>query len=116
MEMELILKRFPEKNGVPGNNTLLIFAADHGEMMGSLGRMAKSVIYDESFSIPFILRYPGRMKTGVNDLMLGATDIMPTLLGLLGIEEGLPETGKGKGYSQGILTGKCKKVKNPVSQ
>ena len=43
------------------DNTILIFAADHGEMMGSHGRMAKSVIYDASFSIPFIVRYPGHL-------------------------------------------------------
>lgn len=98
------------------DNTILIFAADHGEMMGSHGRMAKSVIYDESFSIPFIVRYPGHLKPGVNNLMLGATDIMPTLLGMMNLTDRLPETVKGKDYSEGILTGKYKKVKKPVSQ
>ncbi len=98
------------------DNTILIFAADHGEMMGSHGRMAKSVIYDESFSIPFIVRYPGHLKPGVNNLMLGATDIMPTLLGMMNLADRLPETVKGKDYSEGILTGKYKKVKKPVSQ
>lgn len=93
-----------------------MFAADHGEMMGSHGRMAKSVIYDESFSIPFFIRYPEKLKPGVNDLMLGATDIMPTLLGMMNLENKLPETVKGKNYSQGILTGKYGKVKKPVSQ
>ena len=85
-------------------------------MMGSHGRMAKSVIYDESFSIPFFIRYPEKLKPGVNDLMLGATDIMPTLLGMMNLENKLPETVKGKNYSQGILTGKYGKVKKPVSQ
>ena len=98
------------------DNTILVFAADHGEMMGSHGRMAKSVIYDESFSIPFFIRYPEKLKPGVNDLMLGATDIMPTLLGMMNLENKLPETVKGKNYSQGILTGKYGKVKKPVSQ
>ena len=98
------------------DNTILIFAADHGEMMGSHGRMAKSVIYDASFSIPFIVRYPGHLKPGVNNLMLGATDIMPTLLGMMNLADRLPETVKGKDYSEGILTGKYKKVKKPVSQ
>ena len=98
------------------DNTILIFTADHGEMMGSHGRMAKSGIYDESFSIPFFIRYPGQLKPGVNDLMLGATDIMPTLLGMMNLGDQLPETVKGKDYSQGILTGKYRKVKKPVSQ
>lgn len=98
------------------DNTILVFAADHGEMMGSHGRMAKSVIYDESFSIPFFIRYPEKLKPGVNDLMLGATDIMPTLLGMMNLENKLPETVKGENYSQGILTGKYGKVKKPVSQ
>lgn len=48
--------------------------------------------------------------------MLGATDIMPTLLGMMNLGDQLPETVKGKDYSQGILTGKYRKVKKPVSQ
>ena len=46
--------------------------------------------------------------------MLGATDIMPTLLGMMNLADRLPETVKGKDYSEGILTGKYKKVKKPV--
>lgn len=98
------------------DNTVLVFAADHGEMMGSHGRMYKSVMYDESFSIPFIVRYPAKLKPGVNNLMLAATDIMPTLLGMLSLSHCLPETVKGRDYSQGILTGRYTKVKKPVSQ
>lgn len=97
------------------DNTILIFAADHGEMMGSHGRMAKGVIYDEAFSIPFFVRYPSRLKPGVNDLMIGATDIMPTLLGMMNLDHHLPATVKGKNYAQGILTGKFGKVKKPVT-
>lgn len=97
------------------DNTILVFAADHGEMMGSHGRMAKGVIYDEAFAIPFFVRYPNKLKPQVNDLMLGATDIMPTMLGMMNLGDKLPETVKGKDYSQGILTGKFKKVKKPIS-
>ena len=97
-------------------HTVVVFAADHGEMMGSHGRMAKSVIYDESFAIPFFIRYPQRLKPGVNDLMLGATDVMPTLLGMLNLSDRLPATVMGTDYSEGILTGTYKKVKKPCSQ
>ena len=43
---------------------------DHGEMMGSHGRMQKVVWYEESFRIPFIIRWPEKMKPGKNDLHL----------------------------------------------
>lgn len=112
-EIGRVLKALDEE-GLTGN-TILVFAADHGEMMGSHGRMAKGVIYDEAFAIPFFVRYPNKLKPQVNDLMLGATDIMPTMLGMMNLGDKLPETVKGKDYSQGILTGKFKKVKKPIS-
>lgn len=31
-------------------------------MMGSHGRMAKGVIYDEALLVPFIMRYPAQLK------------------------------------------------------
>jgi arylsulfatase A-like enzyme len=35
--------------------------------------------------VPFLLRYPGRVKGGRYDFPLSAIDIMPTLLGLAGV-------------------------------
>ena len=87
------------------DNTLVVFTSDHGEMLGSHGMMGKGVMYDESFLVPFILRYPHRLNPGVCDLMLGATDLMPTVLGLLGLGDKLPATAVGTDYSQGILNG-----------
>ena len=112
-EIGRVLKTLDEEG--LSQNTLLIFASDHGEMMGSHGRMAKSVIYDESFRIPFIIRYPGKIEPQINDLMFGAPDIMPTILGMMGLSDKLPKTVKGTDYSEGILTGKFTKPPKPVS-
>ncbi len=46
------LMAFLEKEGL-SENTIVVFTSDHGEMMGSHGRYAKSVWYDESIGIPF---------------------------------------------------------------
>lgn len=93
------------------NNTIVVFTSDHGEMMGSHGLTGKSVIYDESFLVPFILKYPGKLRHRVDDLMLGSVDIMPTMLGLVGLEDKIPSTVMGYDYSDGILTGKYVKNK-----
>lgn len=84
-------------------NTIVVFTADHGEMMGSHGRMAKSVIYDESFLIPFMVRYPQHLKPGVEDLQLGRVDVMPTLLGMMGLKGKTPEAVRGVDYSGTLL-------------
>lgn len=98
------------------DNTIVVFAADHGEMMGSHGLMQKSVAYEEALMIPFILRYPNKLRPQFNtSLMFGAVDIMPTLLGLLGLADDIPATVMGTDYSEGILTGNYGKKGKPVS-
>lgn len=97
------------------DNIIVVFTSDHGEMMGSHGRMQKSVFYDESFLVPFIIRYPGRLSPRVDDLMFGSADIMPTMLGLMGMSDKIPETVMGFDYSDGLLTGEYKKNKKPES-
>lgn len=96
-------------------NTIVVFTSDHGEMMGSHGLMGKAVIYDESFLIPFMIRFPQRLKPRVEDLLLGRVDVMPTLLGMLGLKDKVPETVRGVDYSSELLTGRFKGAAKPRS-
>src|SRR5439155_27289766 len=38
--------------------TILVFTADHGDMLGSHGMMKKQKPFDESVRVPFLLRWP----------------------------------------------------------
>lgn len=68
-------------------NTLLVFTSDHGDMLGSHGRTHKEQPWEESLLIPLIMRWPARLGNGqVVDTLVGIVDLMPTLLGLAGIE------------------------------
>lgn len=96
-------------------NTIVVFTSDHGEMMGSHGLTGKNKIYDESFLVPYIISYPGVLEHRVENLMMGSVDIMPTMLGLMGLEKSIPETVAGYDYSDGIVTGDFKKCPKPKS-
>jgi len=87
------------------DNTIVVFASDHGETMCSHSlRDPKNSIYRESLNIPFIVRYPGRIAPHKDDLLLSSPDIMPTLLGLAGLHDRIPESVEGHDLSP-VLTG-----------
>ncbi|HEY5212699.1 MAG TPA: sulfatase [Acidobacteriaceae bacterium] len=96
-------------------NTIVIFTSDHGEMMGSEGLTGKSVIYDEAFLVPLTIRFPNRLKAGLEDLMFSKVDFMPTLLGMMGLEDRIPSTVRGINYSAGLLTGDYASQPKPKS-
>jgi arylsulfatase A-like enzyme len=74
-----------ERAGI-ADHTILVFASDHGDMLGSHGMASKQMPLAESINIPFILRYPRAVAAGtVTDALLAPIDIMPTLLGLAGL-------------------------------
>ncbi|MFW6164285.1 MAG: sulfatase-like hydrolase/transferase, partial [Planctomycetota bacterium] len=76
------------------DDTLVVFSSDHGEMFGAQGRRAKNIFYEEAARVPFVLRWPRRIPAGrVTDACLGTPDILPTLLGLLGLPA--PEAAEG---------------------
>jgi arylsulfatase A-like enzyme len=70
------------------DDTIVVFTSDHGEMHRSQGEQWKEQPWDESLLVPFILRYPRALgRTGRTVPMgLVTVDIMPTLLGLAGLE------------------------------
>ncbi len=79
-----------EEEGL-ADDTIVVFTSDHGELMGSHNHMQKNLWYKESANVPFIVRWPGKIEPGRDDLLLGTTDVFPTLLSLAGLESSLPE-------------------------
>ena len=82
-------------------DTVIVLSSDHGDMMGSHGLMGKHVWYEESIRIPFVVRAAGGRR-GVCRTCIASQDMMPTLLGLLGI--GIPDTVEGEDCSRYLLS------------
>ncbi len=87
-------------------NTVVVFTADHGDLLGSNGRpWPKAFPEDASIRVPFLLRWPERLPAGkTSDLLLGSIDLMPTLLNLMGLKA--PQTCQGQDLSPHILAGR----------
>ena len=85
-------------------NTIVVFTADHGETMCSHGiNEPKNNIYTEAFTVPFMIRYPGKIRHRVEKTLFSAIDIMPTMLGLAGFSEEIPETCEGRNIAPMLL-------------
>lgn len=87
------------------DETIILFASDHGDMLGDFGLFAKRNYYQGSAHIPMILRgLPGDERIGVDrvdDRLVGLQDVMPTLLTLAGLDvpdscDGIDMTGHDK--------------------
>jgi arylsulfatase A-like enzyme len=80
-------------------NTIFVLTSDHGDMRESQGLQTKLFPWDESIRVPFLLRWPGldRLRGNKKALPLDAPDIMPTLLGLSGID--IPASVEGRDWS-----------------
>lgn len=98
-----------------GDNTLVVFTADHGEMLGSHNRMQKNCEYEEAFGVPLIMRFRNVLKHNIDDLLIGTTDLYPTFLGLMGLSDLIPGVVDGIDYSDIIIDPKSSKVKRPTS-
>jgi lipoteichoic acid synthase len=70
------------------DNTILCVIGDHGEAFGEHGLLGhERIAFDEALRIPFCLRAPILVKTGVRVTEpVSSIDLTPTLLGLLGFE------------------------------
>jgi arylsulfatase A-like enzyme len=60
-------------------DTVVVFTSDHGDMMQSQGLTTKLYPWDESIRVPFLVRYPRKLKARRIRAPLNAPDIFPTL-------------------------------------
>lgn len=66
--------------------TIILFTSDHGDCQGAHQWNQKTVFYDESSRVPFIISYPGNNPGSVSEqLVHTGVDIIPTLCNLAGI-------------------------------
>lgn len=81
------------------DNTIILFSADHGNMLGQKARWFKGLQYDGSAGIPLLWRGPkgAPENTGrVENRIVENIDIMPTLLAAAGLP--VPEGVQGRSF------------------
>jgi arylsulfatase A-like enzyme len=89
------------------DNTIIVFTADHGDLLGAHGSWNKQQPYEESIRVPFLIHYPAVFgnEGKTSPVLINSPDIMPTLLGLSNIK--IPRSVEGVDFS-GVLKGKEK--------
>lgn len=89
------------------DNSIIVFTADHGDLLGAHGSWNKQQPYEESIRVPFLIHYPAVFgnEGKTSPVLLNSPDIMPTLLGLSNIQ--IPKSVEGTDFS-GVLTGNKK--------
>jgi arylsulfatase A-like enzyme len=86
-------------------NTVVLFASDHGDMLGSQGRRLKRKPWEESIRVPGIVRWPARMKAGSRwEGFFTHVDFAPTFLGWAGAP--VPAEMQGRDLSGAISSGR----------
>ena len=84
-----------ERKGVL-NDTLVVFASDHGYFYGEHGlNEERRLAYEETIRIPLVIRYPPLAMAGSTPPeMVLSLDIAPTLLEVAGLQPGAKIQGR----------------------
>ena len=88
------LLRILENCGM-SEDTIVVFAGDHGDMLGERGLWYKMVWYENSARVPFIVHAPRRFSAKRVSENVSTMDILPTFADLVGapLIPGLPLDG-----------------------
>ncbi|QXD26118.1 sulfatase [Opitutia bacterium ISCC 51] len=90
-----------DDNGLT-ENTLVIYTTDNGFYLGEYGWYDKRFMYEPSLRIPFLMRYPAKVKAGQEEeRMIMNVDVAPTILDFAGID--VPEVMQGESLKPLVL-------------
>jgi arylsulfatase A-like enzyme/Tfp pilus assembly protein PilF len=80
------LLRFLKEKGIY-KNTVIVLCGDHGESLGEHGEKTHGFfIYNATMHVPLIIRVPGDSGAKVVSDLVSLVDLMPTVLGIVGLE------------------------------
>ena len=85
------------------DNTLTVYFSDHGDFMGNHGLFErKENPHQESVRVPAIFHWPNQIPAqGMRNELFSLVDMLPTTLGLLGMD--MPSYLQGKDFSSALL-------------
>ena len=93
-------------------NTIVVYTSDQGFYLGEHGWFDKRWMYEPSFRMPFMVKYPKKIKAGTqNKELLLNIDFAPTLLDLAGVS--IPKDIQGESFKR-QLYGKRYKGRDAV--
>jgi arylsulfatase len=88
-----------------GDNLLVIFTADHGEMLGNHGIWGKGDCgYEDVLNVPLLVQYPGERQHRSTDALVMLTDIFATCLKVAGAP---PLPTDGRDFKERLEEGGC---------
>ncbi|MCJ1278742.1 hypothetical protein MMC21_006559 [Puttea exsequens] len=77
-------------------DTIVIFSADHGDMLGERGLWYKMSFFEASVRVPLLISYPKTLQPSVIPQNVSNLDILPTMVELIDgrMDDRLPMDGK----------------------
>ncbi len=72
-------------------DTIVVFTSDHGNCLGIHNKITKNNHYEESMRVPFMIRWPGKIKPRKDDLLFSNLDLYSTLLDMMGFAGNIPK-------------------------
>jgi choline-sulfatase len=87
-----------------GENTIIVYTSDHGEMAGAHRMWTKHVMYEQSIGVPLIVRMPdGHDGGSARDHLVEHVDLYPTLAELCGLPA--PRDIHGRSFAPSVTGG-----------
>lgn len=76
------------------DDTIVVFSSDHGDQLLEHGLLGKNCFFEASIRVPFIVRFPGRVRPGRYGELVETIDLLPTLFELVGLPEPYENQGR----------------------
>lgn len=100
-----------DENGL-AENTIVIYTSDQGFFLGEHGWFDKRFMYEQSFRMPLLMRYPKEIEAGTNiDELLQNLDFAPTFLDYANIE--IPQEMQGESFRE-LVSGEIDEWRDAV--
>ena len=97
------LLKYLDDNGL-AENTVVIYSSDQGFYLGEHGWFDKRWMFEESFKMPFVIRWPGKVKPGSRpEALIQNIDYAPTFLEMA--KQSVPGEVQGKSLMPVLLDG-----------